>query len=114
MARAKRTARADARRRNRAAVEADLPEAQEESEAAPRRATPPSRPTGTQERVGFGSALRSAYHRADIRADLAWLPNMARSKAFWIPLAAAVAAAAAWVVAPSALTYTLMQYLVWA
>jgi hypothetical protein len=55
-----------------------------------------------------------AYHRPEFRADIEWLPNMARTKALWIPLAAAAAAAVAYVVAPSALTYTLMQYLVWA
>jgi hypothetical protein len=59
-------------------------------------------------------ALRSAYHRPEIRADLAWLPEMVRTKAFWVTVAAAVVAAGAWVVVPSALTYTLMQYLVWA
>lgn len=114
VARAKRTARADARRRYRAAVEADLPEIDEEPETAAHRSTPSARPASDQQRVGFGTAIRLAYHRADIRGDLAWLPNMPRSKAFWIPVAAAVAAAAAWVVAPSALTYLLMQYLVWA
>ncbi|HEX7949867.1 MAG TPA: hypothetical protein VF494_05935 [Candidatus Limnocylindrales bacterium] len=90
-----------------------MPEADEERDAAPRRAAPAGRST-SDTRVGIGTALRSAYHRADVRADLAWLPNMARSKAFWIPSAAAVAAAVAWVAAPSAITYTLMQYLVWA
>ncbi len=116
MARAKRTARAEARRRYRAAAEADLPEVDEgqESEPAPRRTAPPARPTPDTARPGITTALRSAYHRPDIRADLAWLPNMPRSKAFWIPLAAAAASALAYVVAPSAITYTLMQYLVWA
>lgn len=114
MARAKRTARADARRRYRAAAEPEIDETEEEGEAAPRRGTPSARSAAVSSRPGIGMALRSAYHRPDIRADLAWLPNMPRSKAFLIPLAAAAAAAGAYVLVPSALTYTLMQYLVWA
>lgn len=114
VARAKRTARAEARRRYRAVTEPLPPDTEEEPEAAPRRAATPARSNADTARPGIGAALRSAYHRPDIRADLAWLPNLARSKAFWIPLAAAGAAAIAYVVAPSALTYTLMQYLVWA
>ena len=114
VARAKRTARAEARRRYRAATEPDLPEAEVEHEAAPRRTAPAARSNSETPRPGIGAALRSAYHRPDIRADVAWLPNMVRSKAFWIPVAAAAASALAYVVVPSALTYTLMQYLVWA
>jgi hypothetical protein len=64
--------------------------------------------------VGIGAAMKGAYHRADIRSDIAWLPNMPRSKAFWIPLALLVAAAAAYTVAPSTLTFLVVQYLVWA
>jgi hypothetical protein len=114
VARAKRTARAEARRRYRAATEPDLPEAEESTEAAPRRAPSSGRPAAETSRPGIGMALRSAYHRPEFRADLAWLPNMARTKALWIPLAAAAAAGVAYVVVPSMLTYTLLQYLVWA
>ena len=116
VARAKRTARAEARRRYRAATEPDLPETEEalEHESAPRRSAAAARSTPDTARPGIMGALRSAYHRPDIRSDVAWLPNMPRSKAFWLPLAAAAVAAVAYVAAPSAITYTLMQYLVWA
>jgi hypothetical protein len=117
VARAKRTARAEARRRYRATIEPppDIEEEEEEERpAAPRRAASPAPSKSGTGRVGIGAALRLAYHRPEFRADIAWLPNMANSKALWIPLAAAAAAAVAYVAAPSALTYTLMQYLVWA
>jgi hypothetical protein len=114
VARAKRTARADARRRYRAAIEPPPDVEVEERPTQSRRAVPPAQPSAGTGRVGIGTALRLAYHRPEFRADIAWLPNMARSKALWIPLGAAAAAAIAYVAAPSPLTYTLMQYLVWA
>jgi len=115
VARAKRTSseRAAARRRYRAAT--DLLDAEEENEptATGARATT-TEPPAPSVRVGFVAAFRGAYHRADIRSDIAWLPNLFRSKAFWIPLALAGAAAVVHVVSPSAITYLLIQYFIWA
>lgn len=117
MARAKRTSseRAAARRRYRAATESL------ESEDAGDAGTPDARavaPTTAQAaqtvRAGFGAAFRGAYHRADVRSDIAWLPNAFRSKAFWIPLGLAGASALAHVVSPSTITYLLIQYFIWA
>lgn len=118
MARAKRTSseRAAARRRYRAAT--DLLETEGEGEPAEPRsravAAAPSAPSAPSVRAGFGAAFRGAYHRADIRSDIAWLPNVFRSKAFWIPLALAGASAIAYVVSPTSITYLLIQYFIWA
>ncbi len=106
MARAKRTERAEARRRNRSLAGApqdldlELDEAADDEEPSPaparsyrarrtesgtaarRDASPPPRP-------GFLPALRRAAGPADIAADLRALPSIAlHSKALWVPLAA--------------------------
>ncbi len=99
MARAKRTDRAEARRRYRAAIAAQL-EAQAEGEGdddeAPELAAAATprvpRPRGTAQPEpaaaprGFLGPLRAAAHPADIRGDIAALPHVARtSKAVWLP-----------------------------
>ena len=106
MARAKRTERAEARRRNRSLAGApqdldlELDEAVDEEEPSPaparnyrarraelgtaarRDASPPPRP-------GFVAGLRRAAAPADVVADLRALPSIAlHSKALWVPLAA--------------------------
>ena len=87
MARAKRTARAEARRRYRA--EQGLPDesAIEEEEAA--ATTGPNRATGTPppQRIGMGAAFKQAFRPLDLRGDLQALPSIARhSKALWLPI----------------------------
>lgn len=106
MARAKRTERAEARRRYRAATVPDETDDQIESEApAPRpgRSTSTSHgtatPSGTPARVGFFDAFRLSIRPMHIRADAAALPWIAtHSFALWVPLlitlGATVAAAA--------------------
>lgn len=109
MARAKRTNRADARRRYRATLTDDPrflddEEADTDSEsiddrpsAAPRRdraaatAVSPS-PTG---RAGVLGALKGAFRPTDVRGDIAALPQLLRHRSFLIPLATILAAAAA-------------------
>lgn len=108
MARAKRTNRADARRRYRATMIDDprfLEDEEADTDSDPiddrpsaglRRdraaATPvPSGPTG---RAGVIGALRSAFRPADVRGDIAALPRLLRHRAFLIPFATIVAAAA--------------------
>ena len=110
MARAKRTERAEARRRHRSVVGAppdldlDVDEAAEEPSPAPargfgrRRAEPAPvarRVAAPPPRTGFMPALRRAAGPADIRADLRALPTIAiHSKALWVPLAVIAAVTA--------------------
>ncbi len=89
MARAKRTERAAARRRYRAATEPELleAEAEEEPEApAPRRPAPPARSTSDTVRVGIGAALRSSFHPLRVREDLAALPSLVTHRSLWLPI----------------------------
>lgn len=87
MARAKRTERAAARRRYRAATEPELLEAEEAEHeaAAPRRATP-ARSTGEAVRVGIGTALRASFHPLRVREDLAALPSLVTHRSLWLPI----------------------------
>ena len=95
MARAKRTARAEARRRSRAAVaEIDEPLDEATPEGARRAdtAAPAARAGQTPARMGFGAAFRAAIHPVNVRADLASLPWIAtRSKALWVPVLITIA-----------------------
>jgi hypothetical protein len=96
VARAKKTDRAEARRRYRAETAPADVGAADDGDAAPasaaratRAATPAySTPSG---RVGIGTAFRTAFHPVNIREDLAALPWLLRSRAFLIPLAVTVA-----------------------
>lgn len=91
MARAKQTARSEARRRYRQAATqpedeagADLDFGERRPEAGPARSTPRpgDRPNQTPSgRPGFMSALRGAYRPAHPREDLAALPMLLRSRA---------------------------------
>ena len=98
MARAKRTARADARRRHRA--ELGLPPTTESEEAAS-AATASGRATsgtatGQPARMGIGTAFKQSFRPLDIRGDLAALPQVAtRTKALWLPLLITIIAAVA-------------------
>lgn len=88
MARAKRTDRAEARRRRRseqalAAIdEADLESAELESPAPER----PGPGATTAARRGFASAFREAFRPVDVRGDLLALPGLVRNKALWVPV----------------------------
>jgi hypothetical protein len=101
VARAKRTHRAEARRRYRAASAPD--EATESTEdVAPgpgsgRSASPsPTRSTGTPARMGFAAAFREAIHPIHVRPDIASLPWIAtRTHALWVPLAITLASTVA-------------------
>ena len=100
MARAKRTQRAEARRRNRAAAAADP--AFEVDEDAPSPATTPRGPQpsaktpATPQRMGFSAAFRAAIRPLNVRADLAALPWIAtHTHALWVPLAITLASTVA-------------------
>lgn len=110
MARAKRTDRAEARRRYRATLATEQPDELEPDDAASEAATPgrtkatasrrspdkgtsPAR-SGTSapfQRVGFLDAFRLAARPANVREDVAALPQLIRSKAIW-PISLAVIA----------------------
>lgn len=99
MARAKRTERAEARRRYRAATAPDLDTDIEDSagvepsagrsSAGRRTASSAARPaaSGTTERVGFVDAFRLSIRPPHVRADVAALPWIAvHSNALWVPI----------------------------
>ena len=98
MARAKRTHRAEARRRYRSeqaigieddAAEVDSPP---DVKTAPSRSgTTPSKGPSTTPRPGVGNAFRAAFRPLDIRADLRAVPQLVRNKALWIPVAITLA-----------------------
>ncbi len=91
MARAKRTQRADARRRYRQTAgvdpdsveldDSDVPAAAPSGPASRRAAPVAGRP------LGFTDAMRAAWHRPDVRADIAVLPSLLVTRWFLIPLA---------------------------
>ena len=86
MPRAKRTDRAEARRRYRASLDAaesgeDL---EDESPAASTRAAPPTSSTKAP-RPSIASAFRTAFHPLTLREDLRELPALLRHKSVWIP-----------------------------
>ena len=96
MARAKRTARADARRRYRA--EHGLPDETDIEEEA--EATAPLGATGAPQpqRLGMGAAFKQAFRPLDLRGDLRALPSIARhSKALWVPVLLTLVSVAAYV-----------------
>ena len=110
MARAKRTDRAEARRRYRAAMaEAGTPV----SDLDPDEDDVPAKPAGSRgsttarasgsaasgpapmQRPGIGYAFRTAFRPADLRGDLKALPGLMKHPAFWGPLLLSAAAVAA-------------------
>jgi hypothetical protein len=122
LARAKRTDRAEARRRHRAATAATEGGAEAGSTTAQGRATTSSSgavamssPAG---RVSMGTAFRQSFHPVDVRADLAALPWLAvHTKALWIPvlltLGASVAVAVSTVMSSvGVISALLFQYFV--
>jgi hypothetical protein len=100
--RAKRTARADARRRYRAAQ--NLPEEDlddlETADDAPAAKTPQksaattSTATAAQPRPSIAAAFRNAFRPVDLVGDLKALPRLLIDKAFFIPVGAMLAIAA--------------------
>jgi hypothetical protein len=124
VARAKRTTRAEARRRYRA--EHGLPDetiADDESsaeDAAPSRRTSPE--TAAPGRIGIVSAFRLAFRPLDLRGDLRSLPRLVRDKAFFVPILLTLVATAAVLVIrpqtaatgdlPTVLSVFLFQYFI--
>lgn len=104
MARAKRTTRAEARRRYRAEQGLpddslpgeDLEEAEPETSSKGRQ----TRPAGGQSapgqpaRLGIGTAFRMSFRPLDLRGDLRALPRLAMNKALLIPVLLTIGATA--------------------
>lgn len=93
MARAKRTERAEARRRYRAAAadpEIDATEVAAPAAGGSTRASSGSTAkatSATPARMGFGEAFRQSFRPLNVRADIASLPWIAiHTKALWLPL----------------------------
>jgi hypothetical protein len=102
VARAKRTVRAEARRRYRAQLaESEALEREEAPSAAPvakpaaregAAPPPPGRPSITY-------AFRASFRQANFREDIAYLPTLVlRTKAVWLPVLLSIASAVALVV----------------
>ena len=97
MARAKRTQRAEARRRYRAATATDpatddLEDEEPVAGASRVKGAPAGRPTPSSIRMGFVDAMKTSIHPIHVRADLAALPWIAvHSPALWAPLLITIA-----------------------
>lgn len=90
MARAKRTARAEARRRHRTELGLTDEAATVETTPSPASRDQRARPStpAPSGRVGIGTAFRQAFRPLDVRGDLRALPDIAiHSKALWVPIA---------------------------
>jgi len=92
VARAKRTQRAEARRRYRVATTTDpatdvLEDDEPEARPAASKGAPAARSTATTVRVGFVDAIKQSIHPIHVRADFAALPGIAvHTPALWAPL----------------------------
>jgi hypothetical protein len=105
--RAKRTNRADARRRYRASVAQpidDDAESSAEPGAAPaaasgsgRTTTPATSPT-PGERPSLASAFRAAFRPVNLREDLAYLPKLLIDRSVWLPILLTIGAGVAFAV----------------
>jgi len=115
VARAKHTARAEARRRYRQSTapledldgdpldDAEEPEPVRPAAKATAAKGPAARPADSRQPAGrpsFMDSFRLAYHRPDIREDLATLPTTLRSRGFLAALAMVVAGGAVWYMYP--------------
>lgn len=87
MARAKRTHRAEARRRYRS--EQGLTDQTADTELDGPVTTPPTtsgQAATAPPRAGIGYAFRAAFRPLDARADLRAVPQLVREKALWVPV----------------------------
>jgi hypothetical protein len=130
LARAKRTDRAEARRRHRAATAAVDGDIDIEPSATPAAAgSTPAKASSSAStmsspggRLPMGTAFRQAFHPVDIRADLAALPWLAlHTKALWLPILITLAGTAAIAIASTvsvqntivaAITALIFQYFI--
>jgi hypothetical protein len=125
VARAKRTDRAEARRRYRATLsdatlpdsDDDLAEDSETTQAAPNRLR--SRPSAASTpaapaRPSIGSAFRTSFRPLDVRGDLRALPRLIIHRSVWLPVLLTVASTVFYLVAPGNIASLLaFQYFVY-
>jgi hypothetical protein len=106
VARAKRTDRAEARRRYRAELAAEDGTEYVDDETGERAPAPPpqTRTSGSQMsspsgRISFGTAFRLSIHPVNVREDIAALPWIAlHTKALWLPLLITIVSAVAFTI----------------
>ena len=103
MPRAKRTNRAEARRRYRASFAEPLDETADEADepaAAPSatRKTPAESAPSTGERPSLGYAFRAAFRPLTLGDDLRYLPKLLVDRSVWLPILLTVAAGIAFAV----------------
>ena len=114
MPRAKKTDRAEARRRSRLAGgtidDQDLDLDLEAPAAEPDRPAP--RADARPERPSITAAFRNSFRPLNLREDLRTFPLVARSRALWVPLLLSVLAAALFTALPTSLTFIAFQYFV--
>jgi hypothetical protein len=106
VARAKRTNRAEARRRYRAQLaeqSAEQPEEGADESPEPSRPSKPAsgpraaaQPSGQSQPSGMVYAFRAAFRSPNYREDIAYLPRLVRHPSVWGPVLVTVAAAAAY------------------
>ena len=100
MPRAKRTNRAEARRRYRASIGEPIEEeAFDDAEPqAAARSPAPKTPGATQERPSLSNAFRAAFRPPNVREDLRALPRLIVDRSVWLPSLLTVAAGIAFAV----------------
>jgi hypothetical protein len=97
--RAKRTDRAEARRRYRASLgEQPVDEADEPTAPPPAGRAPAPRPPSAGERPGLGYAFRASFRPVNLGEDLRFLPKLLIDRSVWLPILLTVAAGAAFAV----------------
>jgi hypothetical protein len=117
VARAKRTDRAAARRRYRAAMGEPIEDAETSDVISASRSEPPPTRAGTgasaggaPERPSIVGAFRTAFLPVDLRGDLRSLPQLLLTRAFLIPTVLSGLAFIAFALNPSSLTAIFYQY----
>ena len=99
MPRAKRTDRAEARRRYRASLGEQPADEADEPSPPPSdvRAAPP-RPPSPGERPGLGYAFRASFRPVNLGEDLRYLPKLLIDRSVWLPILLTIAAGVAFAV----------------
>lgn len=98
MARAKRTDRAEARRRYRAQLATQLEEEGDQPEADGRPSPAPA-PQGPPPRPGIRTAFNQAFRPLDLRGDLRYLPTLIRQRSVVVPVVITILATVVAVIA---------------
>jgi hypothetical protein len=97
--RAKRTDRAEARRRYRASLdEQPADEADEPSAPPPAGRAAAPRPPSAGERPGLGYAFRASFRPVNLGEDLRYLPKLLIDRSVWLPILLTIAAGVAFAV----------------